>query len=207
MSPKGTEKHQPTAPGLPLDAEVLTVHPEAAEMIAAPAPPPPALHPMPTVGDTRAHDLVHRRPAAVERPAASPAATPMMLLQIAMDQGADLDRLERLMQMQERWEQNEARKAFTMALAAFKANPPVITKNKTVDFNTPKGRTTYDHATLDEVALKIGAALAPHGLSFRWAVEQKEGVVPGLVAGAAVFVVQFFYACLCQSQQRLVLGQ
>lgn len=154
MSPRGVEKNLPPAPSL-LDAEVLT-----------PAP-------LPVAGDTHAGDLVHRRPAAVERPAATPAATPMMLLQIAMDQGADLDRLERLMQMQERWEQNEARKAFTMALAAFKANPPAITKNKTVDFQTAKGRTTYEHATLDEVALKIGAALAPHGLSFRWNVEQK----------------------------------
>lgn len=105
---------------------------------------------------------------------ARPSATPMMLLQIAMDQGADLDRLERLMNMQEQWEAREARKAFAVALAAFKANPPRLHKNKTVDFQTPKGRTTYRHATLDEVALQIGAALSPHGLSFRWNVEQVE---------------------------------
>lgn len=105
---------------------------------------------------------------------ARPTATPAVLLQIAMDKDADLDRLERLMVMQEQWEAREARKAFAVALAAFKANPPSLHKNKTVDFQTAKGRTTYKHATLDEVALQIGAAMSPHGLSFRWNVEQVE---------------------------------
>ncbi|WP_316411288.1 ERF family protein [Mesoterricola sediminis] len=98
----------------------------------------------------------------------------MGLLQLAMSQGADLDRLERLMQMKRDWEADEARKAFNKALAAFKANPPTLRKNKEVDFTGKTGiRTHYRHATLDEVAAQIGQALSPHGLSFRWNVEQK----------------------------------
>lgn len=61
--------------------------------------------------------IVSRGASVVSRPAP----TPMDLLSIAMDQGADLDRLERLMMMQERWEANEARKAYLSAFAAFKA--------------------------------------------------------------------------------------
>jgi hypothetical protein len=105
------------------------------------------------------------------------AVTPMALLQVAMAQGADLQKLEKLMELQERWEANEARKAFTEALSSFKANPPELTKNKTVGFDTSKGRTEYKHATLDQVSLKIGQALSQHGLSHRWDVKQDAGQV------------------------------
>lgn len=93
---------------------------------------------------------------------------PSGLLQIAVQQGADLDKLERLMALQERWEATEARKAFVAALAAFKADPPALTKNKRVKFN----QTEYSHATLDHVSAAIGAALTKHGLSHRWEVTQ-----------------------------------
>lgn len=105
------------------------------------------------------------------------AVTPMTMLQMAVQQGADLDKLQKLMDLQERWEKNEARKAFTEALGAFKANPPELTKNKQVGFDTSKGRTEYRHATLDEVSLKIGQALSTHGLSHRWDVKQTDGRV------------------------------
>jgi len=105
------------------------------------------------------------------------AVTPMALLQMAMAQGADLQKLEKLMELQERWEANEARKAFTEALSAFKENPPELTKNKQVGFDTSKGRTEYRHATLDQVSLKIGQALSEHGLSHRWDVRQDNGQV------------------------------
>lgn len=126
-----------------------------------------------------AMELARHMPIASRPPSVTAATpgTPMALLEIAMNQGADLDRLERLMAMQERWEANEARKAFVVALAAFKADPPELHKNKQVKFTTGKGTTEYKHATLDEVALQIGAAMAPHGLSFRWNVEQAPGQV------------------------------
>ncbi|HKJ22274.1 MAG TPA: ERF family protein [Gammaproteobacteria bacterium] len=118
-------------------------------------------------------EIMHREePRAV---ATNAAVTPMKMLEMAVQQGADLDRLEKLMELQERWEKNEARKAFVAALNAFKAAPPTLTKNKHVDFTTQKGRTQYDHATLDHVSEQIGKALAAHGLSHRWDVEQLDG--------------------------------
>ena len=106
----------------------------------------------------------------------SSAVTPMQMLQMAVERGADVAMLEKLMALQERWEASEARKAFVVALSAFKANPPTITKNKHVSFpNSKGGQTDYDHATLDQVANVIGAALSQHGMSHRWETEQGDG--------------------------------
>lgn len=112
---------------------------------------------------------------AVQAAVPAAAMNPAGLLALAVQQGADLDKLERLMALQERWEATEARKAFVAALAAFKAAPPELTKNKRVSFDTGRGKTAYEHATLDHVSAAIGAALTAHGLSHRWEVEQLEG--------------------------------
>jgi hypothetical protein len=106
----------------------------------------------------------------VEQNALAP--TPATLLQMAVSQGADLDKLERLMAMQERWEASEARKAFTVAVTAFKAEPLTVFKRQTVDFSSAKGRTHYKHATLSDVTDVVGPAMAKHGLSYRWDVRQ-----------------------------------
>jgi hypothetical protein len=114
--------------------------------------------------------------AVVVQPQQMPAVmTPAHMLAIAVEQGADLDRLQKLMDLQDRWEAAQARKAFAAAVAGFKADPPKLTKNKHVRFTTSKGVTEYDHATHDEVCDKISKALAAHGLSHRWNVEQVEG--------------------------------
>lgn len=101
--------------------------------------------------------------------------TPATLLQMAVAQGADLDKLERLMALQERWEANEARKAFDVAMARFKAEPMKIEKRKKVDFKTRDGdRISYNHAELSDVTDVIGPAMAKHGLSYRWTIDQSQ---------------------------------
>ena len=99
--------------------------------------------------------------------------TPMDMLQMAVQQGADLDKLEKLMDLQQRWEANQSRKAFVAALNAFKAAPPKLTKNKDVAY----GNTKYSHASLDHVSAAIGKALSDNGLSHRWDTEQQQGVI------------------------------
>lgn len=101
------------------------------------------------------------------------AATPAVLLQMAVAQGADLDRLERLMALQERWEANESRKAFTNAMTEFKAEPLTIFKRKRVGYETTNGEFVgYSHAELSDVTDVVGPAMARHGLSYRWSVKQ-----------------------------------
>lgn len=93
----------------------------------------------------------------------------------ATDPTFDVAKLEQLLKLQEQWQATQARKDYVAAMAAFKADPPKLVKNKHVRFQTSKGVTEYDHATHSEVTDKIIGALAKHGLSHRWNVEQSEG--------------------------------
>ena len=94
--------------------------------------------------------------------------TPPQLLQLAIEKGAGVDQLGKLMDLQIAWEANEARKAFVSAMNAFKTAPPKLEKTKTVSFKETK----FKHATLDNVCEIVGAALSEHGLSHRWEVQQ-----------------------------------
>jgi hypothetical protein len=103
----------------------------------------------------------------------SPAATPMELLRVAMTSGANVDQLERLMLMQERWQAGEAKKAFDAAMADFKSHPPRINKNRHVKF----GNTEYKHATLDHVVDVVTDALSRVGIAHKWAVKQSDAEI------------------------------
>lgn len=105
--------------------------------------------------------------------------TPMQIVSDAIRQGASVEVMEKLMAMQERWEANEAKKAFIDALSAFKANPPEVFKNKHVNFDTKTGgKTSYRHATLDNVCDALGPALSKHGLSWRWKTDNlDQGII------------------------------
>src|SRR5690606_26563581 len=76
------------------------------------------------------------------------AVTPMDLLDRAMQRGMDAEALGKLLDLQQRWEADQARKAFVQAMAAFKAEPLKIDKKKAVEHN---GKYMYSHATLAQV--------------------------------------------------------
>lgn len=105
------------------------------------------------------------------------AMTPMDMLDRAISSGAGVEVLEKLMSLQERWETNQARKAFDNAMAAAKAEIPVIFKNKTVDFTSQKGRTSYRHEDLAEIARTVDPILTKHGLSYRFRTDTTQGAV------------------------------
>jgi hypothetical protein len=94
--------------------------------------------------------------------------TPLTLLQQAIAQGMDIAQLEKLMEMQERWEKRQAEKAFRDAFADFQTIVPVIKKNKTNKINSQKGAFSYKSADLGEIAKTIKGALKETGLSYRW---------------------------------------
>jgi hypothetical protein len=94
--------------------------------------------------------------------------TPMEMLDRAVSQGANVETLSKLMDLQERWEANQARKAFERAMSEVKAELPRIIKNKTVDFTTQKGRTNYQYEDLASIMNQIGPVLSKHGLSVRY---------------------------------------
>lgn len=105
------------------------------------------------------------------------AVTPGDLLRIAVDSGADLAKLEKLMDLQMRYEADLARKAFADDMARFKAVSLTITKDKQVSFKTEKGRTEYMHATIGNVVQVIVPTLAEFGFAHRWDLEQRDGLV------------------------------
>lgn len=91
-------------------------------------------------------------------------ATPADIVLYAMQKGADIAQIEKFMDLQMKWEADQARKAFVSDMAEFKKNPPRITKDKQVAFNG----TSYMHATLGNVTGAIVEGLARHGFSHRW---------------------------------------
>ena len=63
------------------------------------------------------------------------AVNPMQMLSMAVQSGSDVEVLERLVALAERWKASEAATAFSMALSAMRANLPILFKNKEVNFN------------------------------------------------------------------------
>lgn len=93
-------------------------------------------------------------------------------------EGFSVEMLEKMLGVQERWEANEARKAYTEALAAFKAAPPSVVKEQQASFGTRQGgQMSYSYASLDTVTRAVIPALAEHGLSHHWTIQQEGNTV------------------------------
>jgi len=99
----------------------------------------------------------------------------MRLIEIAVSNGADITQLEKLMNLQERYEANQAKKEFNAAMSKFQAMLPVIEKSGIVDYTTNKGRTYYDYAKIEDIAKAIRPALKETGLSYRFNQSQNQG--------------------------------
>ena len=98
--------------------------------------------------------------------------TPMSLIQRAQDANASIEQMQQLLDLQLRYEDNEAKKAFHKAVAAFKAEAINIVKNKKVSYNTSKGKTEYSHAELGSILNTVTPLMSKHGLSHHWETEQ-----------------------------------
>lgn len=104
--------------------------------------------------------------------------SPMAMMLQALDHGASLEQFEKMMELQQRWETQEARKAYVADMAAFKLNPPQILKDKLVGYENRDGSVTgYFHATLGKVVDAVVSALAQHGFSHNWETKQDKGII------------------------------
>ncbi len=115
----------------------------------------------------QAHHLAKKPLAAITAPV-SP--TPLDLLQRAIEQNVSMDQLERLQVMYAKWEANEARKAFVVAINRFKSNAPAILKNQNV--NMGNGKPNYNYATLDQVCRAVIQGLSEVGITHHWEMVQ-----------------------------------
>ena len=99
--------------------------------------------------------------------------SPQNLISLALEQKADITTLERLMDLQERWEKNQAKKLFLDAFANFQSELPEIKKNKNVDYPSKSGgRVKYNYSPLPDIVKQIKQPLKDNGFSFRWEFEE-----------------------------------
>lgn len=92
---------------------------------------------------------------------------------VKADGNIDVAKLKELLDVQERWEATQAKKAYVADMADFKANPPEILKDQTVKYKDVK----YSHSSLHNVTTKINTELSKHGLTASWVTSQENGSV------------------------------
>lgn len=101
----------------------------------------------------------------------------MRLIEIAVNNGADIVQLEKLMDLQERYEAGQALKSYNKSMSIFQSLLPVIEKKGNVHFESSKGITDYDYAKLEDITRAIRPALKESGISYRWTQKQKDGYI------------------------------
>jgi hypothetical protein len=98
-----------------------------------------------------------------------PAVTPLDMLNRAVSSGADIAILEKLMALHERWDANQARKAFDEAVADAKKQIPPITRNA-------QGHNAKKYADFGAIARVVDPIIGAHGLSYRFRTTQTDRI-------------------------------
>ena len=93
------------------------------------------------------------------------------LMAQAIQQGANIDVMERLMVMREKIKAERAREDFFLALAGFQSKCPVIEKTKKV-LNASDKTVRYSYAPLDSIVEQVKSFLKKYELSYTLATEQ-----------------------------------
>ena len=115
---------------------------------------------------------------AVAVAAPSTANAIMSLIERAvLDPAFSVEKMDALLAVKERLDKEEARKAYAVALAEFKAEVPAVMKRKQVKFSTNSGTTEYKHATLGDACAILSPHLSKFGLSHSWDMVQKDGKI------------------------------
>jgi hypothetical protein len=94
------------------------------------------------------------------------------LVRLALEKNVGVDTIERLVALQERMAERDARASFFAALGRFQAECPPVQKSRTAKIVTKKGGTyAYQYASLDVIVAHIRPYLHRHGFSFTWDCE------------------------------------
>lgn len=97
----------------------------------------------------------------------------MNMITSAIASGSGIDVVSKLMDLQERYEKNEARKSFDMAMSRAMSEIPEITKGNEVKF----GNTNYRYEDLASITKIIRPILSKYGLSHRFRTNQTNSQV------------------------------
>lgn len=102
-------------------------------------------------------------------PVRQQAMSPGDMLSMAVERGASVEVMTKLMDLRERWEAGQARKAFDAAVADAKAEIPTIAKNRVGHNNTR-------YADFAAYAAVVDPVIARHGLSYRFRTTQTDRI-------------------------------
>lgn len=108
---------------------------------------------------------------AEQLPAAMTPMTPWAMLSQAIERGMAPETVDKMMGLAERWEANQARKAFNEAFAGFKAEAISIVRNRRVTDGPLKGKSYAELVSFIDAATP---ALSKHGLSASWEITRDE---------------------------------
>lgn len=92
------------------------------------------------------------------------ALSPQNLISQAITQGANIETMSKLMDLQDRWDAKQAKKAFDAAMAAFQAECPIIKKTRPVKDNS--GKVLYYFAPIETIVAQVAPYLKKHGFSY-----------------------------------------
>lgn len=114
------------------------------------------------------NELVKDETKAIAQSETSPLIS--MIERVALDPSADIDKLERLLVMQERILSRDAMIAFNSDMAAMQAELPTVVEDG-------KGHNNAKYATLEQINKTIRPALQRYGFAVTFKTTQEQGVV------------------------------
>lgn len=97
--------------------------------------------------------------------------SPMQMLALAVERGDGIEQLKQLMDLRDRWEATEAKKAYVEAFANFKRNMPDVIKDM---LNKQYGS---DYSSLANLVNTVNRVLGEYGLNATWDPVVKDNVV------------------------------
>jgi len=107
---------------------------------------------------------------------------PSGLVRLALEQGVSVEVLERLVGLQERVSDRNARAEFFEALANFQDEAPEINKSRTAKITTKAGgQYGYTYAPLENIVRAIREPLRRHGFSFTWDTQGLEAGILNVI--------------------------
>lgn len=90
------------------------------------------------------------------------------VMQLAIQKNYTPEFIEKMMELSERHEANEAKRAYHKAMARFKANPPKIWRDMQIKYKVGDKVTEWSSADLATAAEAINRSLGENGLNSTW---------------------------------------
>ncbi len=104
--------------------------------------------------------------------------TPGHLIEMAINKDLDVEKLQKLMEMQREYNAGIARKSFFEAFTRFQSNAPDLRKTKEVSFKTSTGgETKYSYAPLAVIVRQIKQLCEDCLLTYRWEIKDSKDTI------------------------------